>query len=81
MVFMQVQDAMELIRLEYVEMPGLQLTFWQAQRLLRLSDEVCERALNGLICSGFLVRTADGRYARSERRERVEEIHSLLHAM
>jgi hypothetical protein len=64
MPFMQVQDAAELIRLEYAEMPGLRLTFWQAQRLWNLADELCDRALNTLISQGFLMRTHDGRYTR-----------------
>ena len=81
MVFMQVQDAMELIRLEYAETPELQLTFWQAQHLWCLSDELCERALDGLVRTGFLVRTPEGRYARSRGREHVDTIHSLLRAM
>ena len=81
MVFMQVQDAMELIRLEYAENPELQLTFWQARHLWRLSDELCERALAGLVRSGFLIRTSEGGYARSRGREQVDAIHSLLQAM
>ena len=64
MRFMPVQDAMELIRLEYAEMPGLQVTARQAQRLWCLSDELCARALEGLVCSGFLVRKPNGTYAR-----------------
>jgi hypothetical protein len=62
---MQVEDAAELIRMEYAEMPDLRVTFWQAQRLWNLSDELCERALNRLIRKGFLVRMDDGRYARA----------------
>ena len=64
MPLMQVQDAADLIRLDYVEMPGMQLTFWQAQRLWNLSEDLCDRALTALTHSGFLVRTRDGRYRR-----------------
>lgn len=64
MQLMQVQDAAELIRMEYAEMPGLQLTFWQAQRLWNLSEDLCDNALNTLTRSGFLVRTRAGRYRR-----------------
>jgi hypothetical protein len=73
MVFMSVQDAVDLIRLEYAEIPGLQLTLCQAQRLWNLSDELCARALGALIRSGYLVRTPDGCYARPaiERRARL----------
>ena len=56
--------AEELIRAEYTEMPGLQLTFWQAQRLWNLSEERCERALRTLVAAGFLVHTSDGCYTR-----------------
>jgi hypothetical protein len=78
MIFMQVQDAMELIRLEFAENPELQLTFWQARHLWRLSDELCERALLGLVRSGFLIRTPEGGYARSRGRE---DLDALLQAM
>jgi hypothetical protein len=51
--------------MEYREMPGLKLTFRQAQRLWNLSQERCDRALVSLIQEGFLVRTRDGAYVRS----------------
>jgi hypothetical protein len=59
-----VQRAAELIRMEYCEMPGLQLTFWQAQRLWNLPEGLCDLALTTLTRSGFLVRTGDGLYKR-----------------
>ena len=62
MSIMQVEDAAELIQMEYAEMPGLKLTFWQARRLWNLSEELCERALATLTRSGFLVQTPDGAY-------------------
>lgn len=61
---MQVEEAVELIQMEYQEMPELRLTFWQARRLWNLSDELCERALSALTGSGFLVRAPDGAYVR-----------------
>jgi hypothetical protein len=64
MPFMQVGEAVELIQMEYAEMPQMTLTFWQAQRLWNLSPELAERALTLLTRSNFLVRTADGRYIR-----------------
>ena len=63
MTHMGVQEAADLIRLEYAEMPSLPLTFRQAQRLLSLSEDQCNRALTLLVQSGFLVRTAAGAYA------------------
>jgi hypothetical protein len=34
MAFLTVTDAAQLLRMEYLEMPGLALTAWQAQRLV-----------------------------------------------
>jgi hypothetical protein len=65
MLLMQIDDAVELIRMEYDELPGLKLTFWQAQRLWNLSDDVCARALQTLTEGRFLTQSADGAYVRS----------------
>jgi hypothetical protein len=65
MTLLNVAEAAELLRMEYVEMPGLALTAWQAQRLCNLSVEVSERALRTLLECGFLRRFADGRYIRT----------------
>ena len=59
-------SAIDLVRLEYVETPGLRLTFHQTQRLCDLPREACENALGALVGSGFLVRTAGDRYVRRE---------------
>jgi ribulose bisphosphate carboxylase small subunit len=59
-----VERALELIRMEYAEMPDLKLTFWQAQRLWDLSDELCHRALSDLTRCGFLTLLKDGSYIR-----------------
>lgn len=59
---------------EYLEMPGLQLTGRQAQRLFGLDGPQCERILAALVASGFLVLRTDGRYAR------VTEGHSRSHS-
>ena len=61
---LQVEEAVELIQMEYAGMPGLKLTFWQAQRLWNLSSELCDRALTVLTRSGFLVQEPDGAYVR-----------------
>ena len=63
----QIDDAVELIRMEYAELPGLRLTFWQAQRLWNLSEDECARALRILTDSHFLMRTPDGVYVRQFR--------------
>lgn len=79
---LHVEDAVELIQMEYAEMPGMKLTFWQAQRLWNLSDELCQRALAVLIRSGFLAETPDGFYVRrSSLPMSVDRISSLARAM
>lgn len=65
MSLLDVEEAVELIQMEYAEMPELRLTFWQAQRLWNLSDELCQRALAALTGSGYLARTSDGAYVHS----------------
>jgi hypothetical protein len=64
---LQIHEAVELIKMEYAEMPGLSLTLWQAQRLWNLSGELCDRALTALTASGFLVQRPDGSYVRRSR--------------
>jgi hypothetical protein len=66
MHFLEFRDVIDLMRMEYAEIPGLKLTFWQAQRLWNLSGEQCARALAALTASGFLAQTRDGAYIRSE---------------
>ncbi len=50
------------IRGEYLEMPGLRLTFAQACRLWHLEAATCTAVLEKLIAEGFLGRTSDGAY-------------------
>jgi hypothetical protein len=57
-------SGMDRLRNEYVEMPGLVLTLPQAARLLGLSCRQSERALRGLIDTGFLVRDRSKTYRR-----------------
>jgi hypothetical protein len=61
---MRVEDAAERIRRDFTEMPGLGVTFWQAQRLWNLPVDLCERALRLLTASGYLVGSLDGIYRR-----------------
>ena len=49
---------------EYLEMPGLRLTFAQAQRLWGLDAPTCMSALQTLVEGGFLRRTEAGHYLR-----------------
>jgi hypothetical protein len=59
------------IRGEFNEMPGLCLTFKQAQRLWALDGATCAGVLEGLLTEGFLRRTSTGVYLRSDRRQIV----------
>jgi len=52
------------IECEFLEMPGLQLTLEQAQRLWTLDRETCVTALGELVDHAFLVREGDLRYRR-----------------
>jgi hypothetical protein len=58
-------DAMlQRIRAEYLEMPGLQLTFAQAQRLCAVDPALCKMVLDALVDAKFLTLQANGVYAR-----------------
>ena len=50
---------------EFLEMPGLQLTPAQAERLWALDRKTSERILDDLASSGFLARTSGGAYLRA----------------
>jgi hypothetical protein len=50
----QHRDALQRIRGEYTEMPGLTLTIAQASRLWRLEASVCQDLLDRLVAEGFL---------------------------
>lgn len=50
---------------EFLEMPGLRLTFQQARRLWGLDEETCASLLDTLVVSGFLVRGDDEQYVRA----------------
>lgn len=53
---------LDIIRGEYLEMPGLRLTRRQAQRLWALDDDTCEVVLTTLRETGFLRLTRGGDY-------------------
>ena len=57
---------LQLIRGEYLEMPGLHLTGLQAQRLWHLDSVTCEALLNALIDVRFLRRTLKGAFVRAD---------------
>jgi hypothetical protein len=56
-----------VIKAEYQEMPGLQLTKPQVCRLWGLGESDCEHVLDTLQATEFLRVTARGRYALADR--------------
>jgi hypothetical protein len=59
-----VQDALNRLRAEYLEMPGLRLKPEQVQRLCGIERTMCQLALDSLLESKFLCVKPDGHYAR-----------------
>jgi hypothetical protein len=57
---MDFEAMVRRVRAEFLEMPGLRLTFAQAMRLWGLDADDCERVMDALIRSCFLQRTATG---------------------
>ena len=53
---------LEIVRGEFLEMPGLRLTRQQARRLWALDADTCDAVLSTLESSGFLRRTREGKY-------------------
>jgi len=52
------------VQSEYLEMPGLCLTFDQACRLWALDSQTCSRVLQDLVAEGFVAVSERGIYAR-----------------
>jgi hypothetical protein len=52
------------IRGEYLEMPGLQLTLAQVQRLCGVEGTLCKAVLDALVDAKFLCVKPNGVYAR-----------------
>jgi hypothetical protein len=57
-------DALNRVRAEFLEMPGMQLTLAQAARLCHLDPESCEAVLAALVDAKFLAKTRNERFAR-----------------
>jgi hypothetical protein len=58
-------DVLRRICGEFTEMPGLQLTVKQAQRLWGLDEPTCVQMLNMLVDARFLRRTGGDKYGRT----------------
>ena len=52
-----IHDWLHLIRAEYLEMPGLNLTKPQVRRLWRLDPHMCDTLLDALVAAEFLEKT------------------------
>jgi len=61
-----VRDWMDLIRAEYLEMPGLSLTGPQFERMWNLTPDLAEILLQELQRVCFLRRTKKGTYVRAD---------------
>ena len=58
---------LDIVRGEYVEMPGLRLSRRQAQRLWAIDAETCDAVLGALEHSHFLERNEADEFMRAER--------------
>ena len=63
-----ITDWIQLIRAEYLEIPGLCLTKPQVQRLWGLDSATSEALLAALVDARFLRRTHQGAYVRADLR-------------
>ena len=61
-----IAEWVQVVRGEYREIPGLTLTKAQVQRLWGLDPITCDAVLGALVDTGFLRRTANGAFARSD---------------
>jgi len=59
-------DWLEIIRAEYLEIPGLNLTKPQIRRLWELDAPTCDALLDSLVEGGFLRRTSSNVYVRAD---------------
>jgi hypothetical protein len=59
------QAALDRLRAEFLEMPGLRLTAAQVHRFCGVEDVACLSALEALVKENFLCAKPDGTYARS----------------
>ena len=62
---MDFESVVRRVRSEFLEMPGLRLTFAQAMRLWGLSEQDCQRVIDTLVGSCFLQRTETGEVVRT----------------
>jgi hypothetical protein len=63
---MDIQPIVHRVCAEFIEMPGLRLTFAQAMRLWGLPPAVCRHVVDQLIGCGFLRLNAAGMLVRAD---------------
>ena len=63
---MEFESLVRRVRAEFLEMPGLHLTFAQAERFWGLEEDLCRRVVDALIGSDFLRCTPAGMIARAD---------------
>jgi hypothetical protein len=61
-----VSHWLELVRAEFLEIPDMQLTRRQVQRMWGLDDRLCDAVLHALTESHFLHAKSDGHYIRAD---------------
>jgi len=59
-------DLLQRVKAEFMEMPGLTLTYEQAVKLWHCHPVVCREVLETLVATRFLVRTRRAAFARGE---------------
>ena len=58
-------EALRRVQDDFLEMPGLQVTFPQATRLWALDATLCDAVLTRLVETRFLVRTRHAGFAKA----------------
>jgi hypothetical protein len=61
-----IPEWLNLIRAEYLEIPGLNLTRVQVRRLWNLDPVTCDALLDALVGARFLRRSMSGSYIRAD---------------
>jgi len=61
----RIRESLARIQGEFSELPGLQLTLHEAQRLWNLDRAVCDGLLAALVDVRFLARTPDGMFVKA----------------
>jgi hypothetical protein len=59
-----IPEAVQRVRAEYLEMPGLRLKSNQVHRLCGIEPTMCQMVLDALVNEHFLCATPDGHYVR-----------------